>query len=235
MADSPSTRFSLLVGLILVAAAGFGPLAAQPTTRQEFRTTFSVEKANLTDRGTNTYFILEPGYRLHFRNGTDTLVITVLDETRVVDGVTTRIVEERETEGGQLAEVSRNFFAIDKTIGDVYYFGEEVDEYKNGKITGHGGAWLSGVGGARFGLMMPGSAKVGERYYQEMAPKVAMDRAEVVSVTAQMTVPAGSYRNCLRVKESSAIERGSEDKWHAPGVGLIKDAGFELVKVERGR
>jgi hypothetical protein len=169
------------------------------------------------------------------QSGKDTLVITVLEETKVVDGVTTRIVEERETEGGQLIEVSRNYFAVDVATGDVYYFGEDVDMYKNGKVTGHEGAWLSGVDGAKFGLLVPGAPKPGERYYQESAPKVAMDRAEVVSVTEEVKVPAGAFKNCLHTKESSALESGTEDKYYAPGVGLIKDAEFVLVKIEKGK
>lgn len=198
-----------------------------------WRDTFAVDKANLGDAGRNPYFLLEPGYRLILERGKDTLIIAVLDETKVVDGVRTRVVEERETKGGQLAEVSRNYFAIDKATGDVYYFGEDVDEYKNGKVTGHEGVWLAGVNGARFGLLMPGKPKVGDRYYQELAPKVAMDRAEVVSVTEEVKVPAGTFKNCLRTRESSALESGSEDKLYAPEVGLLKDGGFALSKVEK--
>ena len=95
-------------------------------------------------------------------------------------------------------------------------------------------AWLSGVNGAKFGLLVPGAPRVGDRYYQESAPKVAMDRAEVLSVGAEVKVPAGVFKNCLHTKESSALESGSEDKFYAPGVGLIKDADFALVKIEKG-
>jgi len=199
----------------------------------KWRDTFTVDKANLADTGKSTYFILEPGYRLVLQDGKDTLIITVLDETKVVDGVKTRVVEERETKNGRLAEVSRNYFAIDKTTKDVYYFGEDVDNYKDGKVTDHEGVWLAGVKGARFGLLMPGTPKVGDKYYQEIAPKVAMDRAEVVSVEEEFKTPAGTYKNCLHTRESSALESGSEDKWYAPGVGLLKDGGFVLAKVEK--
>jgi hypothetical protein len=235
MTPSTPARTGVLAVTILVVFAALAVVAAQPAAGQDFRSTFDVNKAGLADRGQNAYFILEPGYRQHFQHGSDALVITVLDDTKVVDGVTTRVVEERETKGGELAEVSRNYFAIDRTTDDVYYFGEDVDEYKNGKISGHEGAWLSGVNGARFGLMMPGTPKVGDRYYQEYAPKAAMDRAEILSVTAEMKVAAGAYRNCLHTRESSAIERSSEGKWYAPGVGLIKDADFELVKIEKAK
>jgi hypothetical protein len=229
-------RCSFAAALWVLAMAFLCP--AQGTKKagaQEWRSTFAVDKANLADIGRNTYFILEPGYRLTFEHGKDTLIVTVLDETKMVDGVKTRIVEERETSGGQLAEVSRNYFAIDRGTHDLYYFGEDVDEYKNGKVTGHEGAWLSGVNSARFGLMIPGDPKPGNRYYQEQAPKVAMDRAEVISVSETAKVPAGTFSNVLHTRESSALESGSEDKWYAPNVGLIKDAEFVLAKVEPGR
>jgi len=163
------------------------------------------------------------------------VIVWVLEETKKIGDVETRVVEERETAGGQLAEVSRNYFAIDNATGDVYYFGEDVDEYKNGKVTGHGGAWLSGVNGAKFGLIVPGAPKAGDRYYQESAPKVAMDRAEVVAINEQITVPAGTFKNCLHTKETSALESGAEDKYYAPGVGIIKDAEFVLVTIEKGK
>jgi hypothetical protein len=232
MRASPSFHLACAVAL---AASCLSLAQAQDPGRQAWRDTFAVDKANLADSGRSTYFILEPGYRMVLRKGKDTLTVTVLQETRMVDGVRTRVVEERETEGGQLAEVSRNYFAIDRTTGDVYYFGEDVDEYKNGKVTGHPGAWLSGLDGARFGLMMAARPKVGDRYYQEVAPKVAMDRAEVVAVTEDVKVPAGAFTGCLHTKESTPLERGAEDKWYAPDVGLVKDADFVLATIEKGK
>ena len=222
-------------GLAILVAASAALFATPAPQKADFRNTFPVDKAKLSSTGKGTYFILEPGYTLHFRSGKDTLVVSVLEETKVVDGVTTRVVEERETEGGELVEISRNYFALDAATGDVYYFGEDVDIYKNGKVTGHEGAWLSGVNGAGFGLIVPGAPRPGDRYYQESAPKVAMDRAEVVATNAEIEVPAGVFKNCLHTKESSALESGSEDKYYAPGVGLIKDADFALVKIERGK
>jgi hypothetical protein len=229
----PSRHF--IVGLAILIAATAALLAVQAPQQADFRSTFSADKAKLSSTGRGAYWILEPGYKLHLQAGKNTLVVSVLEETKLVDGVMTRVVEERETAGGQLAEVSRNYFAIDNATGDVYYFGEDVDEYKNGKVIGHEGAWLSGVNGAKFGLLVPGAPKPGDRYFQESAPKVAMDRAEVVAVNEVITVPAGTFKNCLHTKESSALEGGTEDKYYAPGVGLIKDADFALVKIEQGK
>jgi hypothetical protein len=56
------------------------------------------------------------------------------------------------------------------------YSGEDVDVYKNGKVVEHEGAWLHGSKGATLGLLVPGAPVVGQRYYQEVAPGVAMDR-----------------------------------------------------------
>src|SRR4030095_6201749 len=97
--------------------------------------------------------------------GNEQLTITVLDETKKVDGVETRVVEERETKNGKLGEVSRNYFAISKRTNSVYYFGEDVDIYKDGKVVNHEGGWLAGVKDARFGLMMPGQATLKAKYY----------------------------------------------------------------------
>jgi hypothetical protein len=192
--------------------------------------TFDVDKADLVSTGRNPYFSLEPGYVLRFKNEDgDELKITVLNETRTIDGVETRVVEERETKKGQLAEVSLNWFAINRKTGDVYYFGEDSMDYKNGKIVGHSGSWEAGKNGARFGMIMPGKPQVGQKHYQEVAPKVAMDRAENVSLAETVKVPAGEFKNCLKTKESSGIEKGTEYKLYAPGVGLLKDGDFELV------
>src|SRR5262245_26161178 len=106
--------------------------AAEPIPDEESWTTdFSVEKNELASTGRNPFFILEPGYQLELEDGAKRLVITVLNETKLVDGVETRVVEERESDDGQLVEVSRNYFAISKRTNSVYYFGEEVDEYKD--------------------------------------------------------------------------------------------------------
>lgn len=200
-----------------------------PGAKEEFRDTFGVDRKALRPDGKSTYFSLAPGTVRVYRDDDETVTITVLDETRVVDGVTTRVIEEREEEDGKLKEVSRNFFAIDPATGDAYYFGEEVDIYKKGKISSHGGAWMSGVDGARFGLIMPGHPAVGDRHYQEISPGVAMDRAEVVSLDERVETPAGVFEHCLHVRETSPLEKGVSDKWYAPGIGLIRDEDCMLV------
>jgi hypothetical protein len=191
-----------------------------------------VDKGKLANVGRSPFFVLVPGFQIHLAEDDEKVVITVTDETEVVDGVETRVVEERETKGDEVVEISRNFFAIDKATGDVYYFGEDVDDYKDGEVAGHGGAWRSGVDGAKFGLIMPGKPRVGDKYYQEIAPKKAMDRAEVVELNAELATPFKKFTRVLRTRETTPLNpREVSEKWYAAGIGMIGDEGLRLVKV----
>ncbi len=232
-------RCPLTVSAVFVACLLYtlptGMLAADfSSTSSQWTSTFDVDKANLTNVGRNPYFIpLEPGYRLILKGDGATLTVTVTHKTKLVDGVQTRVVEEREEKGGKLIEVSQNYCAIDKTTSAVYYFGEDVDIYKDGRVVSHEGAWLSGIHGAKSGMMMPGKPKVGDKFQQEIAPGVAMDRCEIVAIGEEVKTPAGTFKHCLRTKESSTIEKGTSEKVYALGVGLIKDDEFVLVKITK--
>jgi hypothetical protein len=221
--------------VLLASAVILGIAAAQPD-RGGWTQEFGVEAGELVSTGRNPFFSLEPGDRLVLAHGADQLTVTVLPATRVIDGVETRVVEERETSNGALVEVSRNYYAISRRTNSVFYFGEDVDMYKNGAVINHEGSWTAGVGGARFGLMMPGTPLLHGRYYQELAPRVAMDRAELVSMTERATTPAGVYTNVLKIEETTPLEPGqSEYKLFARGVGLIQDGDLKLMRIERAR
>lgn len=156
------------------------------------------------------------------------LQVTLLDETEVVAGVTTRVMEERESEDGELVEVSRNFVA-QAADGTVCYFGEDVDDYSDGEIVGHSGAWRAG-GANQPGILMPPSSAltVGTYYSEEVAPDVALDRAEIVAVGETVTVPAGSFTDTVRVREWSPLEPDVEEfKVYARGVGILMDAALQ--------
>lgn len=87
--------------------------AMKSQTREEWQTVFSVDKKTLGVTGANPYFNLTPGYHLSYKHKKDTDVVTVLNETKLIDGVTTRVVEDRETDGGKLTELTRDYYAID--------------------------------------------------------------------------------------------------------------------------
>ena len=200
-------------------------------TEQTWCDLFSPDRADLANIGKNSYFILLPTYRLHFERGKDTRVTKVLNQTELVAGVETRVLEERETKHGELVKVSRIFLAISRTTGDVYCFGKDVDICKNDKVTGHDGTWRAGIDGAKCSLWIPGKPTVGDRYYRAIAPGIAMDRSEIISRSETVKTPVGTYEKCLHTRETSDLKSGSVDKLYAMDVGLIKDGDLVLVNV----
>ncbi len=172
----------------------------------------------------NEFFPLPVGMVQVLEDSTSKVQISVLDQTETVAGVVTRVVEEREWENGVLAEVSHNFF-VQAPDGSVCYYGEEVDDYKDGKLVGHGGARRAGIGQNKPGIIMPARPAVGQIYQQEIAPGVAMDQAEHVAMGQSFTTPAGTFHNVLLVRETPA-----STKRYQQGIGLIFDDGMVLVK-----
>jgi hypothetical protein len=184
--------------------------------------------------GKNEYFILEPGYQLILegKEGKQParLVILVTKETKKIGDVETRVVTETETVNGKTVEISRNYFAICKETNDVYYFGEDVDMYRNGKVVNHEGSWLA-EGKNHPGIAMPGKTVLRYKYYQEVAPDVALDKGEIVSTTEVLNTPAGKFINCLKIEETTDMNpKEKEYKIYASGIGLLKDDELLLVK-----
>lgn len=232
-----STRKLLIVAVVATAITGllgYGQLASAGE-RVSFTEEFFIDDCDFSARGSNNFFILEPGYRLKLsgeeKDGTIVeLTVTVQDQTRDVDGVRTRIVEERETHNGELVEVSSNYFAICQQTSSVFYFGEDVDIYEGGVVVSHAGAWLAGENDARPGIIMPGTILLGARYHQEIAPGVAMDRAEIVSMGGQIETSAGSFDDVVTMRETTPLEpRAVESKSHAKGIGLVQDGILKLT------
>ncbi len=207
----------------------------------EFSSDLGRDGCTFATTGSHPYFPLWPGYSLAFEgeelDDEDELVevsaiITVLSATEMVDGILTRVVEEVEMEDGELVEISRNFFAQCRETGAVWYFGEDVDDYEDGEIVGHSGVWRAGVDGAQAGIQLPGTPLIGARYFQEIAPGIAEDQAEIVSLDETLTVPAGTFDDVLKVVEGSGLDpEDFSEKWYVQGIGLIKDDPLDLVSI----
>jgi hypothetical protein len=79
------------------------------------------------------------------------------------------------------------------------------------------------VNGAKPGIVMQGSPKVGDLYRQEFAVGVAEDMAEVLSLNESTTVPAGTFHNCIETKDFSPLEPDIvEHKFYASGIGNVQ-------------
>jgi hypothetical protein len=153
------------------------------------------------------------------------VVRTRIAETRtfMVSGrpVETIIVIDSAFEGNELDEVAHDYMAQSDN-GDVYYFGEDVDNYKDGKIANHEGAWMYGKTAKKLGILFPATPKVGQRFRSEDVPHITREDDEVVSLNETVTVPAGSYRNCVKIKETPS-DGGHEYKVYCAGVGVVQE------------
>lgn len=207
------------------------------TLAGNYTNAFMLENCSFSTTGSNPYFILQPGYHTVFEGVEDNeplnMTITVLNQTKVVgDGIVTRVVQEKVTnsQNGELKEITNDWFAICTQTNSVFYFGENVNNYENGKLVDNEGSWEHGSDNARAGLMMPGIVLLGSRYYQEIAPGVALDKSEIVNMNETVNVPAGSFSNVIKMKETNDLEPNVvEDNLHAPGVGQVIDHGLKLV------
>lgn len=233
--------------LVLAAAAVVGGFERPAAARvggddATFTSEYDLRSRHFKPNGRNPYFDLRPGYQLILMGEEDgellEVQITVLDEKRLFEielpsgtlRVRARVIEERETADGELTEISRNYFARDVRTNDIFYFGEEVDIYEDGEVVAHDGAWLAGVDGAMPGIIMPGTFLLGARYFQEVAPGVALDRAEHTEMEATVATPAGTFHRCVVVVETTPLEPGAESlKVYRRGVGLVQDDVLQLV------
>src|SRR5262249_52513735 len=136
-----------------------------------------------------------------------------------------------ETHDGKLEEISRNYFAVCSPTNDVYYFGESVDIYENGEVADHEGSWEAGIADAKAGLFMPSNPQPGDRFYQELAPRRAMDRIEIVSNSISLKTPAGEFHDGVKTEETTPLEPGTKEyKVYAKGVGVVQDGDLLLTQ-----
>jgi len=155
--------------------------------------------------------------------------MTVPGDTEMVAGVNTRVLVETEFEDGELVEISRNFLA-QAPDGTVCYFGEDVDNFEDGELINHDGAWRAGEDGNLPGIIMPAEPEVGMVFQQEAAPGIAEDQAEVIALGEEIDVPAGMFSDTVTMEDCNPLEDDSKDiKVYVDGIGLAIDEFAELI------
>ena len=185
--------------------------------------------------GTATYFPLVAGTRYTYE-GTVTdadgthrhrLVFVVTDLVKRVDGMDARVILDRDYSDGVLTESELAFFAQDDA-GNVWTRGEYPEEYEDGAFVGAPSTWVTGVRGARAGILVPGTAAPGTPpFVQGRAPAVGFhDVGQVVATGLRVCVPTGCYSGVVEVKESApnAPDDGIQLKYYAPRVGGVRIA-----------
>jgi hypothetical protein len=200
----------------------------------------AIDSANFQSKIDNPYFPLVPGTVLTYteKGGGEMKdnIVTVTHDTKTILGVKCVVVHDVVKEKGKLIEDTYDWYAQDKQ-GAVWYFGEATKEYKAGGAVETKGSWEAGVNGQP-GIMMPADRKPGKPYRQEYSPNNAEDMGQVVSVTETVTVPAGTYKDCVKTKDWSMLESGHEFKWYAKGIGVVQAKASDgelsqLISIEK--
>ncbi len=215
-------RFSLISLGMIVGFIGIG-CAALGFRKDPYQP--KIDPANFQTTVDNPFYPLVPGTKLKYieKAGRETRenLIEMTNDTRTIAGVKCVVVHDTVLEDGKLKEDTFDWFAQDKQ-GTVWYFGEDTKEYlPNGKVSTKG-SWEAQVKGAQPGIIMTAEPKPGDPYYQEYYAGEAEDMAQIIALGDKITVPAGTFDGCIRTKEWSMLESGSEKKWYARGIGIVR-------------
>jgi hypothetical protein len=184
-----------------------------------------LDPANFVSVIDNPYFPLPVGRTLVYegiKDGQSQVdTVTVTNQTKVIEGITARMVSDVSTHDGALLEKTFDFYAQDKQ-GNVWYLGEDTTAFlANGK-TDTSGSWMAGVNDAEPGIIMEADPQIPDAYRQEFLVGQAEDTAWVVERGGTVSVPYGKVRNTLKTLEATRIEPGSYDlKVYAPGIGIV--------------
>jgi len=163
------------------------------------------------------------------------VVLTVTDLTKVINGVQTVVLWDRDFNNGQLAEAELAFFAQDK-YGNVWNLGEYPEEYEDGVFVGAPNTWIVGQAGAKAGIHMFAEPEVeSSSYLQGVTRKIDfLDCGQVADKIQSVDVPAGHFEDILVIHEWSPLEpdSGIQVKYYAPGVGNVQIGGKDDPEAE---
>ena len=187
-----------------------------------------IDPADFSPDVTNPWFPLTPGRTLVYtgtKDGQKALdLFAATSRTRMVDGVRTRVVEDRLYLSNVLEERTSDYYAQDR-CGNVWYFGEDTAVLdRHGNVVDTEGTWHAGVDGAQPGVFMQAHPQLGRRFRQEWYEGHAEDVFKVIDRSAAIAVPAGSVRHALRTAERTALEpEVLDNKYYVRGIGEVAE------------
>lgn len=195
-----------------------------------------VEPSDFTTNITNKYFSLPVGKKMFFtaetEEGLEKIEIEIGSETREIMGIKTVLYRDKVYVGDELVEDTHDWLAQDNA-GNVWYFGEEVNNYEGGKLKDHHGSWIAGIDGAKPGIWIKADNKVGDYYKQEYLKGEAEDMRNVVAVNETIKTNLGTLTGCVKMYDWTPLEPDStEHKYYCPQVGgLAMSKHLETNKI----
>ncbi len=224
-----------MAALLLVSAcSGSGTkdegLATGPNNEG---TKIKFDPANFVDPtlSTNLYHPLKPGTQWVYGGSTEVgsrtvphgIIVTITDVIREIDGVPTVAMLGESTDSGEIAQVGMDYMALDKD-GNVWILGGYDEDFEGGEYTNIDTAWLGAGDGQIVGVLSPGDVTIKTpRWFIGQAPEEAGSVGEPVRVGVRECVSFGCFDNVRVVQEGNVGAPDNEDKYYAPGVGVIKN------------
>jgi hypothetical protein len=123
---------------------------------------------------------------------------------------------------GRLEEVARDRYA-QADDGSVWYFGEDVMDYKKGTVAMTEGTWLAGREGPP-AMIMPARPRVGDVFRPENVTGIVFEEVEVKAVDRTVQGARGPVRGAILAEELHA-DRTFDHKIFAPGHGEFRTTG----------
>jgi hypothetical protein len=146
--------------------------------------------------------------------------VTLLPETRIVqwegEAIEVAVSQYVAFRGSSIEEVAYDLYA-QADDGSVWYFGEDVFDFRDGAIVVTEGTWLAGRDGPA-AMIMPSDPQVGDVYRPENAPGFVFEEVTVKSVTEDVEGPLGPIEGGMVASELH-MDGGRERKVFAPGYG----------------
>jgi hypothetical protein len=233
---------TVVVGGFLFMSMSCSRLPGTPHTLTSEDYNPEIDPAHFTTTISNKYINLPIGkemvYEAQTAEGLERIEIAITGETKMVMGIETLVYHDREWLNDELVEDTMDWLAQDKD-GNVWYFGEAVNNYENGVLTDHEGSWEAGVDGAKPGIWITGNPQIGDTYRQEYYVGEAEDIVEVVDVNVSVTTRMGTFNNCIKTFDFTPLDSQSkEHKYYCPELGslvliehLVDGDRVELVEV----
>jgi len=214
----------------------------------------TIKPDEFTTKITNKYTSLPVGRKLTYEeqtvDGTEKVEITIDGQTKKVMGVTTLVYRDKvwldSNEDGkytakEIIEDTKDYVAQHKNTRDLWYFGEDVSNYEDGKFLNNDGSWLAGKDGAKPGIWVKQSPKVGETYLQECYKGEAEDTVEIVSLDTNVKLKEfGTLKDCLKTYDYTPLDAESKEfKYYCPSLGarvatenILTEERAELVGLQ---
>ena len=148
--------------------------------------------------------------------------VTLLPFTRIIvwNGIQieTLVSQYMAYSDGRVQEVAYDLYA-QADDGSVWYFGEDVSDFRDGVIYTKEGTWLAGKDGPP-NMIMPGKPKVGDAFRAENMPGIAFEEVTISDINYTYDGPLGPIPGSLVGRELHQ-DGTYDEKTFAPGYGEV--------------